>query len=133
MADYGSDKKLTVRQTKLINVLIESKTIADACQITGIPQRTAYRWLNAQSFNQALHLAEDRIQDALTRRLINRTTRNMEILESIADNTDANDNARIRAIESMTDCMFKIYDMRNTQTRLTDLEREVFFNVQFRE
>ena len=133
MADFGSEKNITAKQTKLINSLIESKTITDACHQDGIAQRTAFRWLNDRVFTRALRLAEDQIQDAVTRRLINRTMRNIEILESIADNADANDNARIRAVEAMTDCMFKIYDMRNTQTRLTDLEEEVYFHVNIRQ
>lgn len=133
MADFGSEKNITTRQTKLINSLIESKNISDACQDAGISQRTAFRWLNDRAFIRALRLAEDRIQDAVTRRLINRTMRNIEILESIADSANANDNARIRAVEAMTDCMFKIYDMRNTQTRLTNLEEEVYFHVSIRQ
>ena len=131
MADSGSGEKITITRRRAIEGLVQGKTIAEASQISGVSERSIYRFLNDQDFMLALHQAEDRVQDQITRRLINRTMKNIEILESIADNPNSNDNARIRAIEAMTDTMFKIYDMRNTQTRLTELEEAIQY-VKFR-
>jgi hypothetical protein len=70
MATNGNPEKLTPRQRRAIAALLSSRDVKAAALAAKVGARTLYRWLDDQSFRNALSAAESEAIDTATRRLI---------------------------------------------------------------
>src|SRR6476469_8445239 len=70
MRPHATDPSLSPRQLKAIDVLIQFGDVAAAATEAGINKATLYRWLKEPAFAQAVHAAEARAIDELSRMLV---------------------------------------------------------------
>lgn len=63
MAPNGTNKKknLTDRQALAIPLLLSSNSISEASELSGVPLRTVYRWMNDPAFRQEYERQRDEI------------------------------------------------------------------------
>lgn len=118
-------KKITPKQQKAIQAIIEGKSKADAAALAGVAARTIYKWLNSQAFADQLRTAETFALLNSQAALIARIDENIEILDTIKRNGDASDNARIRAIQLELDVMLQWRNVTILEERITELEKRV--------
>lgn len=117
---------LKPRQRRTIPVLLSTRSIQDASQMSGVPIRTIMRWLNEPIFKAALISAEDQVIDSTVRRLIDMSTQATDLLSSFMEDDDKNDGVRLRAAQTVLDNLLKMRELRTLDDRLAELEKKVF-------
>lgn len=118
--------KLKSQHKKTIAALIQSRSIADAAELSGVPERTLSRWLTDPDFKAELATAEDKLISDATRRLAGLADGAIDTLESERVNKDAPASARLRAAQIELDYLLKLRELRAVELRLAELEAAVF-------
>ncbi len=115
---------LTPRRRKAIVALLSLATIQEAAAAAGVTERTVYRWLADSDFRAALVDAEGGVIDAAARRLIGEHDQALNTLSTLMGSAKS-ENVRRAAADSWLSQMFRIRELRNEETRLSELERIV--------
>ncbi len=120
-------KKLTSRQIKTIDSLIVCPTIDQAAERAGVTRKTIYRWLQNQDFKAELNMAEGAAIDKAGRRLIAMADKAISALDDVLDNPsrEGAGNKRLAAA-AIIDIFMRLRELRNIETRLSELEARVF-------
>jgi hypothetical protein len=120
MSDNG---RITPRQVRAMNALLEGKTRAAAAEEAGVTERTLYRWLaEDEAFKRTLRDAQDSYIDAATRTLSFHARRMALVLVAIAIDTGINPAVRVQAARAALVENLKIRDQRELAERITALE-----------
>lgn len=81
MAKNGEKKALTAAQHRAVAALLEARDVVSAARMTGIPARSIYRWMEFQSFQQALERGMERGMEETLRRLTHASSLATDVLE----------------------------------------------------
>lgn len=119
------EKKLNANQRKAINALIDGKTRAQAAMAANVGETTVYRWLEQPEFNAELRQAENQALRTAQRLLVAKIEENLAILDEIKNNSDASDNARIRAIQLELDTMLEWRNVAILEERIAEIEKRI--------
>ena len=120
-------QKITRNQRKAVASLLKYKTIGEAAEAVGINPRTLHRWLGDPGFRLVLSQAEGEAIDLITRRLLVMGDKALDSIEGVLDCPDqpGASNRRLAALAILGQ-LLKLRELRNIESRLTDLEKEVF-------
>lgn len=121
----GENKKINANQRKAINALIAGKSRAQAATAANVGETTIYRWLGLPEFNAELRQAENQAMREAQRLLVAKIEENLTILDEIKNNSEASDNARIRAIQLELDSMLEWRNVAILEERIQGLEDAV--------
>lgn len=114
---------LKTKQVKTINVLLNSRTVEDAaCQVRVTP-RTIRNWLKDPEFALALRDAENALTDETRRRLAAGRTKAVDVLEDLLKSKNEPTRRLVAGDWLKLDLE---YTDRDTERRLTELERRVY-------
>lgn len=117
MAD--SDR-LTARQRAAVQALATSRTIGEACEACGVPERTIQRWRKQPAFMAALREAEGELWRAGLRYLLTDQRENLESLVHIRQG-GTSPAVRLRAAVALEAALQK----RWSGLTLEDLEQRI--------
>lgn len=120
-----TNTKLTSRQRKVITALLSCGSVPKAAKASGVSERSIYRYLADDDFQQALLAAESDAINQATRRLLGLQDKAVGILEGIMDDDEASDSVRLRAATNVLDYLLKLRELRNVEDRLAALEEAV--------
>jgi len=120
-------QKITRNQKRAIAALLKYPTIEQVAEAIGVNPRTVFRWLNDADFRLELSQAEGEALDRISRRLLVLGDKAINAIESVIDNPQYEGAANKRlAAALILDQLLKLRELRNIETRLSDLERAVF-------
>lgn len=112
---------ISTRKTRALQALLTCKNVTEAGEVSGIPVRTVYRWLQEPEFQAALSNAENEILDGAVRRLTALSDAAVGVLaDSLAEGVA--DYVRLKAAGSVLDYVLRLREMRNLEKRLQTLE-----------
>lgn len=120
-----SENDLNSRQRKALAALIANKTIGAAAAACELSEKTLRRYLAIPAFRLALIQAETALIDESGRRLLSGQQKALDALDNLIDGAAKESDKRLSA-QAWMDLVLKLRELRNTEQRLTDLEREVF-------
>lgn len=121
-----ADKKnLTAKQHKAISALVSGATRQEAAAAAGVNESTVYKWQRLDIFQAELRKAENLAITTAQGQLIARIEENLAILDEIKKNTDASDNARIRAIQLELDTMLQWRNLAILEERIEEIEKQL--------
>jgi phage terminase small subunit len=121
-------QELTSRQRKAIAALLSCRTVAQAAQLSGVSERTLYRWLADDTFRAAVLSAEGETINQATRRLLGLQQAAIDTLGGILQDDSAPAGVRVRAAESVLDLLLRLRDLRDVEDRLARLEQQLHEN-----
>ena len=119
----AENKNLTTKQHKAISALVSGATRQEAAAAAGVNEGTIYKWQRLDAFQAELRKAENLAITTAQGQLIARIEENLEILDAIKTNSDATDNARIRAIQLELDTMVQWRNLAILEERIEAIER----------
>ena len=126
MTQNGTVKKLASKQNKAIDSLLQSKTVGAAAESVGVSRGTLYRWLRRPDFQEVLRQKEGQVLDRAARRLILLANKAIDALESVMDDPVQKGSSQRRyAATAILDNVLKIWELRNVEQRITDLEARI--------
>lgn len=118
--------RLSTRQRKALQALIENRTIQQAAQAAGIGERTIYKYLDDPQFRAALAEAEGDLIDQATRQLLQLQDPAIKVMTWAMNHADNPPSVRLRAAQAVLDYLLKLRELRNLEERLTNLEVKVY-------
>lgn len=119
-------KSLKPNQIEAITALLENETVKEAAALAGVCRTTVYRWLRDPDFQQALRAGEGAILDKVSRRLILLADKAVTALESVIDEPMQEGASQKRfASQAILDNVLKLWELRNVESRLSELEKRV--------
>ena len=121
----GKSGALGAKQTAVIAALLDSRTVADAAQKTGVPARTIYRWLSEPSFQTALRAAEEGVIDEAVRRLLGMQQQALSALQVVMLGKDTPPSSRVAAARTVLDAMLRLRELRSVEERLAAIEAQL--------
>jgi len=120
-------KNLQPNQIEAVTALLENSTVKEVAALAGVGRTTVYRWLRNSNFQEALRAGEGAILDKVSRRLILLADKAVTALESVMDDPTQEGASQKRfASQSILDNVLKLWELRNLESRLAQIEKAVF-------
>ena len=102
--------------------LMLNPSIKDASLASGVPERTLYRWVKTDEFQEALRVREKAQLDESARLLLSITKRAIILLGQMINNA-VTDGARIRAAQIIIETSMRFRELITLEERITKLEQ----------
>jgi hypothetical protein len=123
MAESGS---IGQKHTRAIRALLVCPGVPEAAELTGLGERTIYRWLKNPDFRRQLADAERAILEDAQRRLLQLQTPAIDALAALLDpDADTAAGVQLRAVELTLSHVLKLREAIEIETRLEALETAV--------
>ena len=120
-------EKITRNQRKAITASLKYPTVEQAAGAIGVNSRTVFRWLDDPGFRLALSQAEGEALDKIGRRLLVMSDQALSAIQDILDDPDKPGNTNLRlAAGLILNQTMRLRELRNIESRLSDLEKAVF-------
>jgi len=120
------EKILQPNQTEAIAALLENASVLQVSELVSVSRSTVYRWLRDPDFQAELRAAEGVILDKASRRLILLADKAISALVSIMDDPTQDGATQKRyAAQTILDNVLKLWELRNVESRLSELEKRV--------
>jgi hypothetical protein len=110
-------------EEKIISAMLECKTLADVSRLTETPPRTLYTILQDKTFKEKLNAAKSSMLGQAVAKLNNFTSMAVDILATIAQDTEQNGQVRVSACRSLLDAVTRLNEQADILARLDELER----------
>ncbi len=125
MDEHEKDGKplLTPKQERLIQNVARSRTIEEACRLTGINKSLYYKWCKVESFASALKEYRRMAAKEALDRLEKGLDRAVEVLIALLGSE--NESIRRYAANDVIGHVLKARELRELDERLTSIERLV--------
>lgn len=123
MAQTGAPTELTARQHKVMAALLQARTVREASQSTGVPERTIHRWLaDDPEFTRQLAAAERELLGATLRGLVRLARPAIGVLSAILADEMAGPSARLRAASIILERLVTLRGLVDLEERVSKLE-----------
>jgi len=120
MAKNGN---LSKEKRDFLNCLLTGESVALAAKSAGVPERTAYRWLDEKGFSSVYETARKRLLETAWRKLESTALRAVDGLSDVLDYPEKRGaNVKRLAALSLLELLLKIRDHVEFEARLTALE-----------
>ena len=113
---------LTAKQNRVITALLTSPSITEAAQISGIPERTIFHWLNEAGFKAAYQAAKREAFNQSLARLQQASSGAVTVLASVMIDPHERGSIRVSAAKIILEFAIKSVEIEDLQTRLEVLE-----------
>lgn len=84
----GKNGELNSKQKRMINALLSSRTLGEACAKVGIGRTTLSRWLDCEDFKRELKIAQKKITDQTIRQLLAAQEVAIQTLRTLAEHAE---------------------------------------------
>lgn len=119
----GGDNMLKKKQIELISNILQSSTLAEAIEKTGVPASTAYRWHSSdKEFIAELNRVKQEALDSVTVYLQASLARCSDELMDIVKDKEISPQIRINAIGMIFQNAKSLTEHTEVLRRLTELE-----------
>jgi hypothetical protein len=105
--------------------LLATSTIREAASQCGISERTLKRWLAMPEFQAVLSEAKSDILKAATSKLRRDASAAVDVLSSVAGDTEAPAGSRVTAGRAILELAFKSHETETLEERISALERSI--------
>ena len=115
-------KPLNGKQTKALSALLCSPTLAAAAKLSGIPERSLYRYLRTPHFADAYRDARsEQVRQAMAQ--VQRVAlKAVLMLEQVLTDPLARGSTRVMACKTVLECAVKATELESIEGRLVALE-----------
>lgn len=123
MADADT-KSLTVREQKALAALLTSTSLTEAAKVSGLGQRTIFRYLRASHFADAYRQARsEQVRQGICQiqRIAEKAAK---VLEQIMDDPLAKPSARVLACRTILHTALQAVEIESLESRLDALEQK---------
>lgn len=98
-------------------------TVTAAAQVAGVSKDTLYRWLKQPRFTQAVHEAEARALDDLSRLLVRLGRTAAATLAKAMNDPSTPWATRVRAADASLGRLLQLRELATLESRVTELEQ----------
>lgn len=110
------------RRERLLAALISCDTLSEACRASGVPGRTARRWLSEPEFSSRVERARRKIASGAISQVHQMVTTALKTLEEVCKDKKQLGRDRVNAAGKILDAAFKAVEVEEIRERLSRLE-----------
>lgn len=118
-------KRLTAKQVKGLEALLEGLNIQDAAARAGVNRKTLGRWLQEPAYWKLYQVNSRTSLELAARRLSGKLDGAVDILTSVMEDDEAPAGVRLRAAQQVIEGSLKLLEVSDFQERLTALEERL--------
>ncbi|HYE72909.1 MAG TPA: phBC6A51 family helix-turn-helix protein, partial [Blastocatellia bacterium] len=118
-------ERLSARQQKVIQALINQPTIRDAAKESGISETTVWRWLNEAEFQAAYRAARNSLLETTLTRLQGACGEAVTVLNEVMQDQTAPTSSRVTAAVKVLELTLKVRQELEIEERLKALEERL--------
>ena len=115
-------KRLTGKQTKALDALLDGANVQTAAERAGVNRKTLGRWLQEPDFWRAYQLHSNDALQLASRRLTNKLDGAVELLGDVMEDDEAPAGVRLRAAQLVVDGALRLLESADFAERLAALE-----------
>lgn len=115
-------KGLSKKQTDFIIALMTCDTIAQAHEVAGISQASAYKYLKDPAFKRAMSEMRMELMRSVTNKLMNSGTQAVDALIGVLNDRNAPHTAIVSASRTILEHLTKTFELSDIVDRLEQLE-----------
>ena len=119
----GHGEKITQNQEKAIAALLKFPSIPEAAKSVGIADRTLFRWLKNEDFQEDYRKAKREVIDHAISQVQTVISSAVQTLKDIMINNEAPPSARVSAARTIIETGIKTIEIQDLDDRITKLEK----------
>ena len=119
------EPKLTAKQAKGLEALLDGANIQDAAAAAGVNRKTLARWLQEPAYWKLYQVNSRRGLELAARRLTGKLDTAVDMLASVMEDDEAPAGVRLRAAQHVIDSSLRLLDATDIQDRLAALEERL--------
>jgi transposase-like protein len=123
MPTNRTPEHLTPKQHKAVEALLTTGEVTAAAQAAGVSKDTLYRWLKQPGFQAAVHDAEARALDDLSRLLVRLGRTAAATLAKAMSDPTTPWATRVRAADASLGRLLQLRELATLEARVVELER----------
>lgn len=120
MAGHG--EKISRNRERAISALLSSPSIPEAAKASGLSERSLYRWLQDEEFQETYQAARREVVKHAVTTVQAAMSKAVETLREIMEDTDAPASARVSAARAVLDLGLKATEIEDLQRRVAEIE-----------
>lgn len=114
------------KKNLVINCLLEGKSVTQTSSLTGVTERTIFRWLKKTDFTGELRRREGMVVQSTTTKLVSLCSKALTSLESVLDQPGQPGAGNLRLTAgSILELALKYSEMSSLEERITRLEQTI--------
>jgi hypothetical protein len=118
----GHGEKLSRKQELALAALLAQPSIGEAAKAAGVGEKTLWRWLQRDDFEEAYQNARRRVVDQAIAQVQAGMTEAVQTLRDVMKNKKTAASARVSAARAMIGFGFEAVQMENLEKRIAALE-----------
>jgi len=115
-------KKLTAKQVRAMEALLEGANIQDAAERAGVNRKTVTRWLQDAMFWTVYQANSRTSLELAARRMTGKLDMAVDMVASVMEDDEAPAGVRLRAAQQVIDGSLKLLEVTDIQERIAALE-----------
>ncbi len=119
------DKRLTAKQVKALEALLDGQNVQTAAALAGVNRKTVARWLQDATFWTTYQVNSRASLELAARRLTGKLDAAVELLGAVMDDATAPAGVRLRAAQLALDGSLRLLEVADIQERITALEERL--------
>lgn len=116
---------LTIKQTKVLELLLVKPSIKEVAEAGSVGESTVRRWLSEPEFSSVYRDARGRLLENTLTRLLQIGSTAVETLEEVMQGTEVNPSARVSAAKAAIEMSLRARDLLDTDARLKAIEEKL--------
>ena len=120
----GSEAKLSANQGKAIVALLTTSSISEAAATAGIGERTLFRWMQRDSFQQAYREAKRQAVGQAISHLQRCASDAVRALQDVVNDAEAPASTRVSAAKAVLEMAVKAVELEDVESRVAVLEAQ---------
>ena len=121
----SENKRLTPKQEKALQSLLEEPTTRAAALAAGVSEATVWRWLADEQFSAAYRDARTKHLESTIAALQAAGVDAVKALRQIANDATARDSARVSAAKAIVELGLRGREVLETEARIAELEAKL--------
>ena len=115
--------KLTSKKRKAIAALIGGATVTEAADKAGVKRQTVHTWLNEKDFKTELKIAEAKVLDEVSRKLVALADMAVGAFKDVLDNSKVDISLRVQAADKLIRRLIELRTQVDLEERVSELEK----------
>ena len=115
--------KLTPKKRKALAALIGGATFTEAAAEAGVKRQTVHGWMHERAFKAELKVAEAKVLDMISRKLVLLADKAVAVFEDVLGNPETDINLRLSAADKLIRRLIEFRSQVDLEERVSELEK----------
>lgn len=117
--------ELNIRQDRFLKALLETPSVAKACELAGINKKTGYKYLKDEYFMTAYRELRRELMQQATAKLQKISQEAVEVLREIMNDNETTPSSRVQSAKAVLEISYRSIELEDIQEQIDELNKIV--------